>query len=32
LIEDLGDDRRRITITSPDATEGPPGARPSRLL
>jgi len=32
LIEDLGDDRRRVTITSPDATEGLPGARSSRLL
>ena len=32
LIEDLGDDRRRITITSPDATGGLPGARSSRLL
>jgi len=32
VIEDLGDDRRRVTITSPDATEGPPGARSSRLL
>jgi tRNA threonylcarbamoyladenosine biosynthesis protein TsaE len=31
LIEDLGDDRRRITITSPDATEGLLGARSSRL-
>ena len=32
LIEDLGDDRRRVTITSPDAIEGLPGARSSRLL
>jgi tRNA threonylcarbamoyladenosine biosynthesis protein TsaE len=32
LIEDLGDDRRRVTITSPDATEGLPGPRSSRLL
>jgi tRNA threonylcarbamoyladenosine biosynthesis protein TsaE len=32
LIEDLGDDRRRVTVTSPDAAEGLPGARSSRLL
>jgi tRNA threonylcarbamoyladenosine biosynthesis protein TsaE len=31
-IENLGNDRRRITIASPDATEGLHGARAPRLL
>jgi tRNA threonylcarbamoyladenosine biosynthesis protein TsaE len=31
LIEDLGDDRRRITIASSDAAGGPPGAGSSRV-
>jgi tRNA threonylcarbamoyladenosine biosynthesis protein TsaE len=31
LIDDLGDDRRRVTITSPDATKGPPGACSTQL-
>jgi tRNA threonylcarbamoyladenosine biosynthesis protein TsaE len=32
VIEVGGDDRRRITITSPDTTEGLPGVRSAHLL